>query len=371
MWMISPVALAGVVWNLIRNSLGALLGSVLGLAMLSLCALTLAGRFATPPWPYDLANHFTLHYAVCLGIALLFTLVRRPATPVGWLIATLSLGCLAFNVWRLLPYAPPPQAWGAMLASLSPKALALVSPALEGIPAPVITPPGPKPQGPTLSLLHLNVQGVLNKDIDRTLALVVERQPDVALFSEFNTHWEKAFAKAPALKPWCYRMTGRAHLAVYSKRPLKNMHYAYLEAPVANQTWLRCDVAMGRQPVTLVLAHLPLPAVPAYFEHERAMLSTIAAQRGQYRPAWVLVGDLNMTPWSALFGPFLAQSGLRDSQWGRGVQASWPAWAPSLLAIPIDHVLHSDRLDVLERAVSEPVGSDHRAVWAQLTAATP
>jgi endonuclease/exonuclease/phosphatase (EEP) superfamily protein YafD len=72
----------------------------------------------------------------------------------------------------------------------------------------------------------------------------------------------------------------------------------------------------------------------------------------------VLAGDLNSTGWSPRFTDLLADARLRDSRQGFGVQASWPTQF-MLLGIPIDHCLVSPEIQVLDRRVGGPVGSDH------------
>lgn len=214
MWMISPVALAGLVIKFLGRSIGGVIGFLMGMLMLALCALTLTGRFAPPQWPYDLANHFVAQMAACQALALLITLFRRPSTFLGWIIAALTLGCFALNLIRLAPYAPLPAYWQT--------------------PTPAARPVAPS-SGPTLSILHLNAQGVRNQRMDLALAYIRERQPDIVALSEFPASWEKAFTDAPELKSWPYRLVGRAQIGVFSKRPLRQVRYDFLNAPTANQ----------------------------------------------------------------------------------------------------------------------------------------
>ena len=58
----------------------------------------------------------------------------------------------------------------------------------------------------------------------------------------------------------------------------------------------------------------------------------------------LLLGDLNLTPWSPYFERLLAGSGLRDSRDGRGLFPTWPVgWPP--LWIPVSYT----HLDVYKR----------------------
>ena len=74
--------------------------------------------------------------------------------------------------------------------------------------------------------------------------------------------------------------------------------------------------------------------------------------------AVIVVGDLNATPWSWPFG-LLTEAGLRNSQVGFGLQASFPARSMFVFRVPIDHLLHSDDLMVRDRYLGPALGSDH------------
>lgn len=84
----------------------------------------------------------------------------------------------------------------------------------------------------------------------------------------------------------------------------------------------------------------------------------------------VVLGDLNVTPYSPHFDTLLAEGRLVDSRRGHGIQSSWPQW-PWLLTwaqVPIDHVLHDQGTATLSRRVGPSLGSDHRSVIATLAA---
>jgi endonuclease/exonuclease/phosphatase (EEP) superfamily protein YafD len=75
----------------------------------------------------------------------------------------------------------------------------------------------------------------------------------------------------------------------------------------------------------------------------------------------MVLGDLNLSPWSPYFGDLLSSAGLRDSREGFGIQASWPTAVP-LLRVPIDHVLYSPEVVINHRQIGPDVGSDHLPV---------
>lgn len=84
----------------------------------------------------------------------------------------------------------------------------------------------------------------------------------------------------------------------------------------------------------------------------------------------VVLGDLNVTPWSKSFQKFTESANLRDSRRGFGVNATWPAWLGGL-GIPIDHCLVSEGIVVRNVETGESVGSDHRPLIAEFFVKRP
>ena len=75
--------------------------------------------------------------------------------------------------------------------------------------------------------------------------------------------------------------------------------------------------------------------------------------------AYVIVGDLNATPWSYPFRRLVSPADLLSSQTGFGLQPSFPTTSNLLLRVPIDHLIHSPALEVTSRDLGPALGSDH------------
>lgn len=96
-------------------------------------------------------------------------------------------------------------------------------------------------------------------------------------------------------------------------------------------------------------------------------LAAMAATRGS--APTIVAGDLNATPWSPWVRDFLRTPQLRDSQYGLGLLATWPASTAqysSLLGIAIDACFHSGKLQVATRALGPELDSDHLPVITEL-----
>ncbi len=72
-----------------------------------------------------------------------------------------------------------------------------------------------------------------------------------------------------------------------------------------------------------------------------------------------MTGDFNSTPWSWPVRRLLSSTDLLNSQVGFGLQPSFSAETNLLLRVPIDHLFHSPALEVTDRQLGPPLGSDH------------
>lgn len=80
----------------------------------------------------------------------------------------------------------------------------------------------------------------------------------------------------------------------------------------------------------------------------------------------LVVGDLNDAAWSHSTRLFLRISGMLDPRRGRGLFSTYPASRP-LFRYPIDHVFVSDGFRVRELRNERAPGSDHLAMFADIS----
>ncbi len=95
------------------------------------------------------------------------------------------------------------------------------------------------------------------------------------------------------------------------------------------------------------------------------LIHHIASENGN--TPFIIAGDMNSAPWHTSMRGLrtILKAGNADSP--PALNLTWPTWLPLPFAIPIDHIYHSQTLCRLQTHMIEIPGSDHRAVYADLT----
>lgn len=291
-------------------------------------ALTLAGFAGRLHRLAELASHFRVQYFLGLGVAAVaLALMRR-----RWPAAVFA----AFAVANLVVIAP------------------------------LYIPPDPPAAGPrrTVRLMHANVR-TSNRQTDRLLAAVREVDPDLVALAETSDRWIDALGELKRSHP---HFIARARpdnfgIALFSRLPLREARVVLIGR--ARVPSIVARVEAGDAAFTLFVTHPLPPSGPGCFELRNEQFAAMAEFLKQAEPPVVLVGDLNVTPWSPYFRSLVRQTGLRDSERGFGVQPSWPRRA-FWFRIPIDHCLHAQDIVVTNRRIGSSVGSDHFPLIVEL-----
>jgi len=293
---------------------------LLGAAGLVASLATIFGFMGQFAWFLDILAHFRVQYCVGLGmLGLIHLLAKR------WKSAAVFLLLAAVNLAVLLPWCQ-----GRMGDS-----------ALDG---------------PRLRVLLLNVHIELG-DPRLVRTVILEHEPDVVVLEEISSRWLRELEWLSRSYPHhCLEPRDDSFgIGLFSRLALEESATVMIgDAEVPS---IEAKIMVGGENWTIIATH-PLPPAGATYSRWRNRQMEELARRVNPAIPIIVIGDLNMTPWSHYFQRFLESSGLRDSSRGRCLQPTWPTYNP-LLWIPIDHCLHSDRLEVLDRRIGPHVGSDH------------
>jgi endonuclease/exonuclease/phosphatase (EEP) superfamily protein YafD len=287
------------------------------------CLATLAGSLGTRWWVFDLLSHFRLHYAVILAICTSGLLLAKPRgrclMPLAGLLFTLSI------------------LWGGS----NPV------PHIASVAAPT-------------RLLSINVYAG-NPRIQTIEDYVQRVDPDLLVLMEITPRWQSALDRLAQRYPHhCVRLSPTPFgIGVFSRLPVETS--TVLELGGSGVPAIATRLRHGQQSIELLAVHT-MPPISARFSAIRNhQLDDLATHAQRCTVPLIVIGDLNITPWSPWFRQLLDSSRLLDTRNGFGMQPSWPARYRGL-GIPIDHCLVSPHCIIDSRSCGPDLGSDHRPV---------
>lgn len=300
---------------------------VLAVLAVGYLAVTVLPGGARLWWALDQLTHFRLQYTVA-GVVLFAALLA--ARKRGW---SLVVGaCVLLNAVPLAHYWPELPGPDALAESES-----------------------------DLRVLTANLSR-LDYPSDRLMKLVRTERPDLLLLVEFTRIADERFRALDELYPYRLKVPRRDAfgLALYSRFPLDAE-----EIEIVRTVAIRARVATPAGSVTVFGVHLRSPTQGRRaLERNRQLTELVALTKAVAGPV-IVMGDLNITPFSPFFRDWLAASGLRDTGARRGPWFSWPTFLP-IAGIPIDHCIVSSDVGVVAHRRLPPFGSDHYPVLARL-----
>lgn len=208
-----------------------------------------------------------------------------------------------------------------------------------------------------------------NNNHDLIKASIDESAADVVAIVELSPSLEERLRSdlATPYPEFVSRINEDGHfgIAIMSKHPIRHSEVFYLCLPLVPS--IEADIDINGQMVRVIATH-PIPPVRSAAFRARNLHLTMMAERirkfraDQPNTPVVLVGDLNLTPWSPHFDDLLQESGLLSASAGRGLTPTWYRWKSFPFGLVIDHGLHTPDVQCTGRRVLEDIGSDHRPV---------
>ena len=284
-------------------------------------------------WPLDLTANFRPHFAAGLIVAAGF-LVLAGRRRSGALVLVIGL----VNA--------------AVVAPL------FVSPSVSG-----------DPVGETIRVMTFNVNG-LNDNYDEVIDYIETEAPDVAFIHEATFLWEDALADAGL----AYRVErGRQEPLDFGTMALVPDGAAFHTFGFATSSPRAVEVVLelGGERVGILGSHPLSPSTEERARLRDAQLGFARDWSAEFGGRRIVAGDLNATPWSYPFRRLLSGGGLLNSQRGFGLELTFPADSSPLVQVPIDHVLYSEGLRVVDRRMGPQLGSDHLPVVVDLALIVP
>lgn len=307
------------------------------LARLSLlpAAAALLGFAGGYHWLLDLCAHFRWQYLLAMAVGLAAALLVRKRG----IVLLLAIASLA-NGWSLKV------ATGPAPGSLAPVAQAADT--ARGWKLLVVN-------------VHLDIQ-----DLGPLLELIERESPDAVGIIELTPHAAEGLAVLARRYP-VSRIEPRDDpfgIGLWSRLPASQVDL--VEMPPLGFPALQLHWATP-EPGSLWLVH-PFPPIngEATAWRDAQLRYTAGLIRGDEDA--VLAGDLNATPWSSAYRQLRSEAALADSN---AAGWPWPTWfgpglVSTILAVPIDHVLHGSAWRTQTHRIGPDIGSDHRPLIVEL-----
>jgi endonuclease/exonuclease/phosphatase (EEP) superfamily protein YafD len=149
-------------------------------------------------------------------------------------------------------------------------------------------------------------------------------------------------------------------IALYSRYPIKeDSTYIVNRFPVLTGV---VEVPGGK--VRYVCATISTPKSEKGFERQTKEFQLLAQLIRQDTLPVILIGDLNTVPWSTQMEFLLQKARLKDSR--KDLAATFPSQSV-LVQIPIDYILHGERLECLDFHTLSKSTSNHLGIMGYYT----
>lgn len=312
--------------------------------VLALAGLTVAAAFfGTQSRDLELMTHLRFQFAVILlGLSVVTAIARAR------FLLILSAVALVINLSEVVPLYIPSEHDGRRID------------------------PGPM-QSLTVVSSNLNA---FNKEYEKIASVFTSSGADIICLQELSPDASDfLIARTKSVYPHTFMVPqpGMFGVGILSKVELINPEKLYLsEAP--DIPTLKATVTIRGRQITIVDTHPIAPLGKPTFKIRNEQLDNLADLASKSKDPVILVGDLNVTPFSPFFKRLVKRGGFFDTTPGFGFQPSWQAQGfpfhrpidQILFNLPLDHVLVRGPLMTTDRKVLESIGSDHKPVKVTL-----
>lgn len=289
-----------------------------------LAVVTLAAFGGRWVWWLDVLANFRAQYVVALAL-------------LGLIVA--------MSKWRKTGYA----ILGVALVNL-----VVVLPLYIGSPADA------RVGGDSIRVMNFNLLST-NQQYSEVIDYIRAVDPDLVMLHEASRPWEVAIESSELdyeiIRPRSENLIFGTLVLVRGEDVTAVSHGFAATAPRA--VVLDYTPHGWEVPLSVLGTHPLAPTDEERADLRDAQLAFAGEWAAEQNGAFMIVGDFNATPWSWPFRRLRDTADLRSSQKGFGLQPSFPSTSNLLLRVPIDHLLHSEAIEVTARQLGPALGSDH------------
>jgi endonuclease/exonuclease/phosphatase (EEP) superfamily protein YafD len=286
------------------------------------CLLTIIGFFGEYHWLFDIASHFRIQYLIFLTIA----------AGIFWFKKRCKELCfnglaIAINLVCILPiYYEVPASEAGMT----------------------------RPYTALILNLHYT-----NENYDLAADYLEDIKPDILLLMEFSPYWKDGLDSV--LQKYPSRVIEMRDdpfgIGIYSNFIINEG--MGLELGGTDIPSLKIKFDIDGKPLSFFAVHLMPPFGQLGSEMRNSQMNGLQKLvKSDTSKRIMILGDINMTPWSPIFQKFESNTMLKNVRKGFGILATWPANLKPL-GIPLDHGFVSPNIIIRDIETGPHVGSDH------------
>lgn len=215
-----------------------------------------------------------------------------------------------------------------------------------------------------LSILQWNVW-YKNKNPEQLLVYLEQtKYPDIILLQEVTEDIVEKLKPLHDQYPFYFSDPSGAYgMSIYSKIPFTRIIRRQFQVSDNHYTEIHLDM---RLPIVLIELHASSPGSDKNGTRKIELQEIATVIKHLAIDHKILIGDLNTTPYSPYFYALTKNTKLQNGMNGHRVQGTWPSNLPFFMRIPIDHLLHSNTIDVVNQKLLPSLGSDHFPVYSEL-----
>jgi endonuclease/exonuclease/phosphatase (EEP) superfamily protein YafD len=214
-----------------------------------------------------------------------------------------------------------------------------------------------------LKIMSWNIW-LMNKTPDQVVRLIEESDADVVVMVEVGVRQATVYQQLEKTYPYCHWIPERSSRGIAVLSRIEGTKFRTIDLADQGMPAIEAEIpeTSGHSKFHVMGVHTLSPGLRKRTLVRNRQLEALAEWAGSLTTKGVVIGDLNITPWSRPFSRMLKQGNLVDSRCYRGNFASWPTDL-GFLAIPIDHALVTHGTTVLHRRVGALApDSDHRPI---------
>jgi len=211
-----------------------------------------------------------------------------------------------------------------------------------------------------------------NEDYESLKEQIEECEYDMVVLIEFSDEHEEALKGWFQERfPYVNRNSWSKSLAgdiVFSKYPIKDLIYNYPQS-LGRWRYSYFSVQYDEREFYFYIVHTSAPVSVYNFKMRNEQLKKLneefmiqARDRSEDAPV-IMIGDFNLSPWSAFYIPFDKgfQGMLKNEFREYRPRFTWSLWDRKILNAHIDHLFVSDDVNIVDLVIQDVPGSDHHA----------